>query len=98
LSVSQARHWHIFANKCRLHTHYAQHTVAEKKATGEMAFLDPETGEQTKRFTTLATFTEQAAGTWQKTQSGPVCTMQLRVGFKGRHVPAGQREPELVLA
>jgi hypothetical protein len=69
-----------------------------------MTWIDPFNGLPTKRATNLATYvadTEKSrgsAGTWQKTQSGPVCTMQLKQGFKGRHIPAGQREPELVLA
>jgi hypothetical protein len=64
--------------------------VTDAVVRGEMRWVD--------RFHNAATYTETASGTWQKTRSGPVCTMQLKVGFKGRHVPAGQREPELVLA
>jgi hypothetical protein len=63
--------------------------VVDAVVRGEMRWID--------RFHNAATYTETASGTWQKTRSGPVCTMQLKVGFKGRHVPAGQREPELVL-
>jgi hypothetical protein len=47
------------------------------------------------KFHNVATYTEVAAGQWQKTRSGPVCTMQLKVGAKGRYVPAQQREPEV---
>lgn len=64
--------------------------VTDAVHRGEMRWCD--------KFHNTATYTDTAAGTWQKTRSGPVCTMQLRVGLKGRHVPAGQREPELVLA
>jgi hypothetical protein len=71
-------------------SYYTRGKVVDAVSRGEMRWVD--------RFHNAATFTETASGTWQKTQSGPVCTMQLRVGFKGRHVPAGQREPELVLA
>lgn len=79
------------------HTHFTRDRVIELVGRQEMVFLD-RNGNPTARHTNLATYTEKSAGTWQKTQSGPVCTMQLKVGFKGRHVPAGQREPELVLA
>jgi hypothetical protein len=71
-------------------TFYTRGKVVDAVARGEMRWVD--------RFHNAATYTENASGTWQKTQSGPVHTMQLKVGFKGRHVPAGQREPELVLA
>lgn len=79
------------------HTHYTRDRVIDLVERHEMTFLDRK-GNPTARHTNLATYTEKSAGTWQKTRSGPVCTMQLKVGFKGRHVPAGQREAELVLA
>jgi hypothetical protein len=63
-----------------------------------MTYIDPFNGLPTKRATNLATYAEKACGEWQKTRSGPVCTMQLKQGAKGRYVPATQREPELVLA
>lgn len=53
-------------------------------ACGEMRWVD--------KHHNGATFTEKAAGTWQKQRSGPVATMQLRVGNKGRYIPSGQRE------
>jgi hypothetical protein len=70
-------------------TFFTRGKVADAVARGEMRWCD--------KFHNTATYTDTAAGTWQKTRSGPVCTMQLKVGLKGRHVPAGQREPELVL-
>jgi hypothetical protein len=82
---------------CKNHTHYTVAKVKEDVAQGEMTFLD-RNGNPTPAQTRVATFTSNAARTWQKTQSGPVHAMQLKVGLKGRHVPAGQREPELVLA
>jgi hypothetical protein len=72
------------------HTKLTRSKVVDAVSRKEMQWVD--------RFHNKAAYTPVAAGTWQKTQSGPVCTMQLKVGFKGRHVPAGQREPELVLA
>lgn len=39
-------------------------------------------GNASPRQTNRAGFTTAAAGTWQKTRSGPVCTMQLNVGPK----------------
>lgn len=77
------------------HTHYTREKVVAAVLSGEMRWLD--------RFHNTATFTLVASGTWQKTQSGlpetgPVATMQMRVGLKGRYVPVSQREPDLVLA
>lgn len=72
------------------HTKLTRSKVVDAVVRGDMQFVD--------RFHNKAVYTPASGGTWQKTQSGPVCTMQLKVGFKGRHVPAGQREPELVLA
>lgn len=71
------------------HTKLTRTKVVDAVLHGEMQWAD--------RFHNKAAYTSNASGTWQKTRSGPVCTMQLKVGFKGRHVPAGQREPELVL-
>jgi hypothetical protein len=71
------------------HTKLTRSKVVEAFSRGEMEWAD--------RFHNKAVFTSNAARTWQKTQSGPVHAMQLKVGLKGRHVPAGQREPELVL-
>jgi hypothetical protein len=71
-------------------SYHTRAKVTDAVVRGEMRWCD--------KFHNTATYTETAAGTWQKTQSGPVHTMQLKIGFKGRHVPAGQREPELVLA
>jgi hypothetical protein len=88
---------------CKNHTHYTEAKVKADVARGELTFID-KNGNPTPAQTTVATYatdTEKSrgsAGTWQKSQSGLVCTMQLKQGLKGRHVPAGQREPELVLA
>lgn len=71
------------------HTHFTRARVVAAVASGEMRWLD--------RHHNTATFTLVASGTWQKTQSGPVHTMQMRTGLKGRYVPVAQREPELVL-
>lgn len=101
LPASQARNDHrTFVGKCDggNHTHFTRDRVIELVARWEMTFLDPRTGTPTARHTNLATYTDKAAGTWQKTRSGPVHAMQLKVGLKGRHVPAGQREPEMVMA
>lgn len=70
-------------------TYYTRARVAAAVASGEMRWVD--------RFHNAAAFTEAACGTWQKTQSGPVHTMQMRTGLKGRYIPVSQREPELVL-
>jgi hypothetical protein len=72
------------------HTKLTRSKVVDAVSRFEMQWAD--------RFHNKAVYTPASASTWQKTQSGPVHTMQLKVGFKGRHVPAGQREPELVLA
>lgn len=72
------------------HTHNTRSKVVEAVERGEMCWLD--------RHHNTATYTSLAAGTWQKQHSGPVATMQLIVGAKGRYVPVMQREPELVLA
>lgn len=70
-------------------TYYTRARVEAAVLNGEMRWVD--------RFHNAAAFTEAACGTWQKTQSGPVHTMQMRTGLKGRYVPVAQREPELVL-
>lgn len=70
--------------------YYTRARVVAAVALGEMRWVD--------KFHNAATFTVVAAGTWQKTRSGPVATMQMCVGLKGRYVPVSQREPELVLA
>ena len=81
-------HWAV-VTRCTggLHTHFTRAKVVAAVASGEMRWLD--------RFHNSATFTVVAAGTWQKTPSGPVHTMQMKVGMKGRHVPSTQREPEM---
>lgn len=66
------------------HTKFTRTKVNAAVERGEMRFLD--------RHGNMAAFTVVAAGTWQKTRSGPVCTMQMIVGQKGRHVPAQQRD------
>lgn len=71
------------------HAHYTRSRVVEAVERGEMRWLD--------RFHNVATFTMAAAGTWQKQRSGPVATMQLVVGAKGRYVPVIQRDPEYVI-
>lgn len=73
-------------NEGRGYSYWTRSRVVEAVRTGEMRWLD--------RFHNMATFTTAAAGTWQKTQSGPVATMQMRVGAKGRYIPVAQREPE----
>lgn len=72
------------------HTKLTRSKVVDAFERGEMEWAD--------RFHNKAVYTSNAARTWQKTKSGPVHAMQLKVGLKGRHLPAGQREPELVLA
>ena len=64
------------------HTHFTREKVLDAVSRGEMRFID--------RHHNTACYTKEAAGTWQKTRSGPVCTMQMIVGEKGRHVPANQ--------
>jgi len=76
-------------NEGRGYSYWTRSRVVEAVRRGEMRWLD--------RFHNMATFTTAAGGTWQKTQSGPVATMQMRVGAKGRYVPVAQREPELNL-
>jgi hypothetical protein len=71
------------------HTHFTRAKVVEAVAREEMMWLD--------RFHNTACFTPLSTGTWQKTRSGPVCTMQLVEGARGRYVPARQRKPEFVL-
>ena len=66
------------------HTHLTRAVVEDKVARGEMRFLD--------RHHNAACYTDDASKTWQKTRSGPVCTMQMIVGEKGRHVPATQED------
>ena len=83
------RHW----IHCKNHTHYSVARVKNDVALGEMIFLD-KNGNQTPAQTSVATFTSKAAGTWQKTRSGPVCTMQMIIGEKGRHVPLMQHDLE----
>ena len=97
ISERQVRDHRGYGRDCKNHTHYTVAKVKNDVALGEMTFLD-KNGNPTPAQTSVATFTTAAAKMWQKAQSGPVCAMQLKVGFKGRHVPAGQREPELVLA
>ena len=65
------------------HPHHTRKKVTELVARGEMHFCD--------RFHNAATYTTRAVGTWQKTRSGMVCTMQLKVGAPGRYVPASHR-------
>lgn len=77
-------------NEGRGYSYWTRSRVVALVERGEMRWVD--------RHRNGATFTGLAAGTWQKTQSGPVATMQLVVGAKGRYVPVMQREPELVLA
>lgn len=93
LPSSQAQHDHrSVVSSCSggNHTHFTRAKVVDAVGRGEMRWCD--------KFHNAATYTEAASGEWQKTRSGPVCTMQLKVGAKGRYVPATQREPELVLA
>lgn len=72
------------------HTHFSRSRVVELVERGEMRWLD--------KFHNQATYTALAGGTWQKTASGGVHTMQMVQGMKGRHVPFAQREPELEVA
>lgn len=72
------------------HTHFSRSRVVELVERGEMRWLD--------KFHNQATYTALAGGTWQKTASGGVHTMQLVQGMRGRHVPFAQREPELEVA
>jgi hypothetical protein len=78
--------------KCQggAHTHFTRAKVVDAVARGEMRWMD--------KHHNTATYTVVAAGTWQKTQSGPVATMQLKVGNRGRYVPVTQREPQMELA
>ena len=77
--------------RCSTHTHFSRTKVQDAIERGDMVYLDA-AGRPTGRKTNTAGFTDKAAGSWQKTQSGPVCTMQMIVGEKGRHVPAQQRD------
>ena len=62
--------------------YFTRGVVAQAVARGEMRWVD--------KYHNTATYTVESASTWQKTRSGPVCTMQLIQGEKGRHVPANQ--------
>lgn len=70
------------------HVHYTRSRVAGLIASGEMRWVD--------RHRNVATWV--TGETWQKTRSGPVHTMQLISGLKGRAVPATQREAPLCIA
>lgn len=72
------------------HTHFTRSRITPLVFAGEMEYVD--------KHTNVAVYTPQAAGTWQKQRSGPVATMQLRVGRKGRYVPATQMEPAAEMA
>lgn len=69
---------------CGCRTYFTRSRVVEAVSLGEMRWVD--------RYHNVATYTEVAAATWQKTKSGTVHTMQMVVGLKGRNVPATQRE------
>lgn len=69
------------------HTHLTRGAVLDGVATGRMRFVD--------RYKNMATYTTESAGSWQKCQSGPVATMQFKVGAKGRYVPMSQRDADL---
>lgn len=71
-------------NEGRGYTYWTRSRVTALVDRGEMRWVD--------RHRNGATYTDKAAGQWQKTRSGPVCTMQLVIGAKGRHIPAGQRD------
>lgn len=85
-SSSQTDHRANVVSRCTggNHTHFTRAKVVDAVSRGEMRWLD--------RHHNTAAFTEQSAGEWQKTRSGPVATMQLKRGAKGRHIPAAQRE------
>lgn len=68
---------------------FTRSVVTDAVGRGEMRWVD--------RHHNCATYLPKATGTWQKTRSGPVCTMQMVQGERGRYVPVGQREPELVV-
>ncbi len=65
------------------HRHYTRSVVTAAVGRGEMRWVD--------RHHNVATYTSEAAGTWQKARSGHVSAMQLRSGAPGRYVPASQR-------
>lgn len=66
------------------YTYWTRSRVVAMVDRGEMRWVD--------KHRNGAAYTDKAAGTWQKTRSGLVCTMQMVVGEKGRHVPASQRD------
>lgn len=76
-------------NEGRGYAYNTRSKVEDLVARGEMRWVD--------KHHNGATFTDKAAGTWQKTHSGPVATMQLKIGNKGRYVPVAQREACLAL-
>jgi len=67
------------------HTHQTRTVIAALVKAGEMRWVD--------RHHNVATYA--TVGTWQKTRSGAVHTMQLIQGQRGRHMPAGQRSSSL---
>jgi hypothetical protein len=90
-SMGGGDHRAVVMTKCGggHHTHFTRQKVVDAVARGEMQWCD--------RHHNTAMFTVQAAGTWQKSQSGAVATMQLVVGARGRYVPFAHRESEMVL-
>jgi hypothetical protein len=66
----------------------ARATVVEAVSRGEMRWLDDSHD--------TATLAQEAPRTWQRARSGPVATMQLRQGAKGRYVPTSQRERVMI--
>lgn len=80
----------LTAAQCGCKTYFTRAKVIAAVERGEMRWVD--------RYHNVATYTEPACGTWQKTRSGEVCTMQLKNGQKGRYVPLDQREPEMAAA
>lgn len=74
--------------KCtsRCHTHVSRSTVVNAVERGEMRWVD--------RHRNAAAPTDQSVATWQNTRSGPVHTMQMVAGLKGRPVPCYQLEKE----
>lgn len=75
---------HVVPEWMRAITFRSRSKVAELVQKGEMRWVG--------KHNNAACYVEKAAGTWQKTRSGLVCTMQLKIGLKGRHVPATQAE------
>jgi hypothetical protein len=69
-------------------TYFTRGKVVDAVARGEMRWVD--------KFHNAATFTSEASGTWQKTRSGPVWTMQLVQGARGRYLPARQRLTDVI--